>query len=361
VVFGVTDTGIGIAEDKVRLVFDEFAQADASTTRDFGGTGLGLAITKRFCRMMGGDISVESTLGEGTTFTIRLPAEAPEKGDAGGEGDKEGEAVAAEGAAEQAGRGKTVLVIDDDAEARDLLKRFLEKEGYDVTAAVSGEEGLRLAKELRPAAITLDVMMPRMDGWAVIKALKGDPETAHIPVIIVSMVEDKSMGYTLGATEYVTKPIDRSRLLEILNCCRRPGPVCPVLVVEDDAPTREMIRRMLEKEGCAVAEAENGKAALERVAEKAPAVIILDLMMPVMDGFEFVLELRKKDAWRSIPVIVITAKDITEEDRRRLNGGIVDILHKGAFRREELLDQVRDFVTTCARAQGARTESTDDT
>ncbi|MHC4714523.1 MAG: response regulator [Planctomycetota bacterium] len=353
VTFSVIDTGIGIAGDKVALVFDEFAQADASTTRDFGGTGLGLAITKRFCRMMGGDISVESTLGEGTTFTIRLPAEAPSVGPAEGlEGEREAErrqeARPPDEELSEADRRRTVLVIDDDPAACDLLQRALVRDGFDVVVANDGEKGLELARSLTPMAITLDIIMPHVDGWGILKALKADPRTSSIPVVVVSMLDDKSMGFTLGATEFLTKPINRTQLIDILRGYRVENAPFHVLVVEDDEATRRMIRRMLEKENCAVAEAENGRIALERMAEKAPTVIVLDLMMPVMDGFEFVFELRKVEAWRSIPVIVVTVKDVTEEDRRRLNGGIVDILRKGAFGRDELLERLRATVAECA-------------
>jgi CheY-like chemotaxis protein len=342
VTFSVADTGIGIAEDKLDKVFGEFAQADASTTRRYGGTGLGLAITKRFCEMMGGSISARSTLGEGSTFTICLPADARAR-------EREepvvvGQAPAEEAQVGQAEGGPAVLVIDDDAAARDLLERFLVKEGFGVVTAAGGEEGLRLAREVRPAAITLDVLMPHMDGWAVLKAIKDDPDLAETPVVVVTMLHDRSTGYALGATEYLTKPVDRERLLEILRRYHSETAPRSVLVVEDDAGDREMIRRVLEHEGWAVDEAENGQVALDRMAAMPASLIVLDLIMPVMDGFEFAMRVRKVESWRDIPIIVVTAKDITDEDRRLLNGGVVAILRKGAYRREELLQRVRELI-----------------
>jgi CheY-like chemotaxis protein len=191
-----------------------------------------------------------------------------------------------------------------------------------------------------------------MDGWAVLRAMRGDPDLADTPVAVVTMLDDRSMGYALGATEYLTKPVDRERLLDVLTRCHVETAPQSVLVVEDDAGTRKMIRRMLEKEGWAVDEAENGKVALQQLAETVPSAIILDLIMPVMDGFEFAMEARKVDAWRSIPIIVVTAKDITDEDRRLLNGGVVRVLQKGACGRDELLGRVRDLIAAYARAPG---------
>ncbi|MHC5035651.1 MAG: ATP-binding response regulator, partial [Planctomycetota bacterium] len=337
-------------------VFGEFTQADASTTRKYGGTGLGLAITKRFCEMMGGSIGAESKLGEGSTFTIRLPANAealePEEAEAAAVAEPR-EEEAPVGRPSGAG-GTTVLVIDDDAAARELLQRFLVKEGFEVVTAAGGAEGLRLAREVHPAAITLDVLMPQMDGWTVLKAIKADPELAQTPVIVVTMLDDRSMGYALGATEYLTKPVDRERLLGILRRYHSKTTPRSVLVVEDDAGTREMLRRVLEKEGWAVEQAQNGQVALDRMAAATPSLIVLDLIMPVMDGFEFALRVRKVEPWHDIPIIVVTGKDVTEEDRRRLNGGVVAILQKGAYRREELLERVRELIAmyTSGRLSG---------
>jgi CheY-like chemotaxis protein len=201
-----------------------------------------------------------------------------------------------------------------------------------------------------------------MDGWAVLTALKADPEVGDIPVVMVTIAEDKNLGYALGAADYLTKPVDRNRLVAVLNKYRREGPSHPVLIVEDDAATRELLRRMLEKEGWAVIEAEHGRAALERVVESQPALVLLDLIMPEMDGFEFVAELRKHAEWQTLPVIVITAKDLTHEDRLHLNGYVEKILQKGAYSREELLMQVRHLVADCVGrkrgpAPGASTHS----
>ncbi len=343
--FRVTDTGIGMTPEQMGKLFQAFSQADASTSRKYGGTGLGLAISQKFCRMMGGDITVESAPGQGSTFTIQLPAEVDDPRVVAAPREEEippSIPPLPEGAL-------TVLVIDDDPTVHDLMHRFLSKEGVRMVAAADGEEGLRFAKELRPAVITLDVLMPGMDGWAVLTALKADPALADIPVIMLTIVGEKNMGYTLGAVDYLTKPVDWKRLAVILQKYRCAHPPCPVLIVEDDGDMREMLRRRLEKEGWVVTEAANGRVALERVADNRPELILLDLMMPEMDGFQFLEEVRKRQEWRSIPIVVVTAKELTPEDSLRLTGSVEKILQKGAYSREELLRTVGDLVAASIR------------
>jgi signal transduction histidine kinase/DNA-binding response OmpR family regulator len=350
VTFRVSDTGTGMTPEQMGKLFQAFSQAEASTTRQYGGTGLGLAITRHFCRMMGGDITVESAIGQGSTFTIRLPAEVVDPKAAAAP------RVEATTASALPAGAPTVLVIDDDPTVHDLMQRFLRKEGWRIQAAISGEEGLRLAKTLRPAVITLDVMMPGMDGWAVLTALKTDPDVADIPVIMLTIVDDKVMGYALGVADYLTKPIDWERLAAILQKYHCAQPPCLGLVVEDNAAMRDMLGRVLAKEGWGVVEAVNGQEALERLAEHRPELILLDLMMPEMDGFAFVEALRYQEAWWSIPIVVITAKDLTPDDHRRLNGYVERILQKGAYSPEELLREVRDLVTTGVRSGRTGTE-----
>ena len=336
--FRVSDTGIGMTPEQLGRLFQAFSQAEASTTRQYGGTGLGLAITRHFCQMMGGAVTVESVVGQGSTFTIRLPAEVADP-----------KAIPAPrtevlpASALPAGA-PTVLVIDDDPTVHDLMQRFLSKEGVHVVTATGGEEGLRLAKTLRPAAITLDVLMPGMDGWAVLTALQADPALVDIPVIMLTIVDDKTMGYTLGASDYLTKPIDWDRLTAVLRHYPCAHPPCLVLIVEDEAAMRDMLRRMLARAGWDVTEAVNGREALERVAENRPELILLDLMMPEMDGFAFLEALRQQEAWRTIPVVVLTAKDLTPDDRQRLNGYVERLLQKGTYSQEELLREVRNVV-----------------
>ncbi len=333
--FVVSDTGIGMTQEQMGRLFQAFSQADASTTRKFGGTGLGLVISRKFCQMMGGDITVESTYGTGTSFTVDLPVNAQESAPGSNE------SAPGPGAA-AAGR-KAVLVIDDDQDTADILKRNLAKSGYEVIVAHSGATGLELARKMKPAAITLDVMMPGMDGWSVLTALKADPATAAIPVIMVTMLQDRQLGFTLGAAEFLTKPVDQDKLRGVLaKYCGKPAAYA--LVVEDDPGNRQLICRMLDKENIRHAEAENGSVALEKVATEMPGLILLDLMMPVMDGFEFLSLLRRKPGCETIPVVVITAKDLTAEDRERLTGSVNQIIQKGDVDREKLLQNITSML-----------------
>jgi len=341
--FGVGDTGIGISPEQMQRLFQAFSQADASIAQKYGGTGFGLVISRRFCRMMGGDITVESAPGQGSSFTIRLPVD-------GGAPKPEPMSPAAGALVATATPPEgvpTILVIDDDPAARELMQRFLAQQGLHMVGTASGEEGLWLAKELLPAVIMLDVLMPGMDGWAVLTALKTDPELAPIPVIMASVVDEEKLGFALGATEYLTKPIDRAYLARLLKKYRCAHPPCRVLLVEDQADLRALMRRMLEQEGWVVTEAENGRVALDRVAENPPELIVLDLMMPEMDGFSFLEALRRHEGWRAIPIVVVTAKDLTAEDHQRLNGYVRYIVHKGAYGRDELLQQLGDLIAAC--------------
>ena len=352
IVFRVTDTGIGLSPEQIVKLFQDFTQADASTTRKFGGTGLGLALTRRFCQMMGGDVTVHSVPGEGSVFTIKLPAVVREA-----KPEAAAEAAGAVIASAEGGGGdgtespppaSCVLVIDDDLTQRDLIQRFLSKEGFCVRTAAGGEAGLRLARHLRPVAITLDVMMPDMDGWIVLSALKADADLRDIPVIMLTMVDDPKRGFTLGAADYATKPVDRARLSQILKKYTCPHPPCPVLLVEDDPATREATRAILEKEGWKVSEAENGRVAMECMERERPRLILLDLMIPEMGGFEFASWVRRHPKWRSIPIVVVTAYALSAEERRRLSGYVEKILQKEGDSHEELLHQLRDLLDDCA-------------
>ncbi len=320
--FRVIDSGIGMTPEQLDKVFDAFTQADSSTTRNFGGTGLGLAITKNFCQMLMGDVEVSSEPGQGSIFVVRLPAVAPTPAD---ETDAEEMADRTVLPAAQKGA-KTILVVDDDPVARDLLNRHLSRAGYRVEAAENGEDALRMAREIRPDAITLDVLMPQMDGWAVLSALKEDPELRSIPITMLSIVDERRIGFSLGASEFLNKPIDREQLLAVLDRLCPSDDSLRVLLVEDDEATRQIIRRAVEARDWSVVEAENGLIGLERLREGVPDLVLLDLMMPAMDGFEFLARLREHEPWRHIPVVVITAKTLTQEDRERLSDGYVEKL-----------------------------------
>jgi adenylate cyclase len=343
VTVSVADTGIGMTTEQIGKLFQEFSQASSKTASKYGGTGLGLVISRRFCQMMGGDITVKSTPGEGSTFTIRLPRIV--------RGEQAIASVArAEPIAEDAEE-PLVLVVDDDATARELVQRHLERAGFAVVTARGGQEGLRLVRQLRPAAVTLDIMMPDLDGWTVLAAIKGDPALASIPVVLMSIVDQKNRGYALGAADYLVKPVDRTKLIATLTgLCGSTGGYA--LLVDDDEVVRRGVRQALEPIGWRVTEAGDGQEAVASLASARPDVIILDLMMPKMDGFEFMDELRGRSDCQEIPVVVITAKDLTDEDRDRLNGGVERIIQKSD--RDEMLRQLSREVSRCVKRQAAR-------
>jgi len=322
--FRVSDTGIGMTPEQLGKLFRRFAQADASTTRRFGGTGLGLSITKAFATMLGGRIDVESRPGEGSTFTVRLPAHHREDEQVALSQEArhglDGEAPAA------AATKGSVLVIDDDPAHLDLMARFLRREGFDARTASDGASGLVAAKSLKPRIILLDVTMPGVDGWAVLRTLKDDPDLKDTPVVMVSFIDDNGLASVLGATDYVTKPVQWEKLRGVLEQLREVEG--HVLVVDDNAEARVQLRGALERDGWPVAEAVNGRDALDKVAVQRPKVVLLDLEMPVMDGFAFLHAFREREGCADIPVVVITARDLTREDRQNLQGAS-KVLAKG--------------------------------
>jgi signal transduction histidine kinase/CheY-like chemotaxis protein len=346
VLFAVSDSGIGMTPLQLERVFEEFSQADASTTRKYGGTGLGLSIAKRFCEKLGGSISAISEAGRGSCFEFRLPAEAPQVL-APHPSHTDAATVPAIAVVEPIGRNEshpTVLVVDDDSAAVDLTTRFLVREGFEVITASSGEAALHLARECHPDLITLDIAMPHMDGWEVLRELKADAATSAIPVFVLTMLEQQNLGFSLGAEEYLIKPIDWEKLGAIVKRYGSDSHTAPALVVDDDPVARDMLRRGLEKHGWSVVEAANGREALERVMEVTPGLVLLDLIMPKMDGFEFADRLARNEAWREIPVVVITAKPLTGEEHTRLEGNVARIFQKGSYGRDELVREIQRLV-----------------
>ncbi|MEF2246952.1 response regulator [Paenibacillus sp. IITD108] len=338
-VFRIEDSGIGMTEEQMSHLFQPFVQADSSTTRQYGGTGLGLAISRSFMNMLGGDISVESKPGEGSIFTCWLPTICTNQ--------TEFRAIDADGTPYtewKSSQSPKILLIDDEPFNYDLLKRYVEKENWTIAFASNGQTGLKLARELKPQVICLDILMPSMDGWRVLESIKSDPELNHIPVIIWSMTNDKQLGYALGASEFLVKPVSRDALVHVIDKYVTNLAGKAVLVIEDDEPTSELMARLLLKEGYEVTCARNGKLALDCVEEETPELILLDLMMPEMDGFQFVAELRKHDKWRHIPVVVVTAKTITAADLLMLGGSVSGIVEKGSVDYTALLARINDLI-----------------
>jgi signal transduction histidine kinase/CheY-like chemotaxis protein len=341
--FAVADTGIGMTPEQVNRLFEEFVQADQTTARNYGGTGLGLAITRKLCRMMGGDTLVTSEIGKGSTFVARLPASPATPAPIDLPADAPDEPVPS---------GDCVLVIDDDLTARELIANHLRGAGFAVVTAAGGREGLKRAEELHPIAITLDVLMPDIDGWTVLAALRGNPDLADIPVVMATITDDQQhKGMTFGAAGYLTKPIDRDRLIALLQPYQARVRRTCVLLVEDDPTQRERIRSWLEPQEWQISEAENGRVALDRLVDEVPDIILLDLMMPEMDGFQLITALQERPAWRRIPVIVITSLDLTAADRARLNSGVEGILLKDSFDPAQLVAIVRGYVAKTRQSQ----------
>ena len=342
--FAISDTGIGMTQEQIGQLFVPFKQADASTTRKYGGTGLGLAITDRFCKMLGGEITVRSQIGLGSVFTIRLP-------------DGEASSVSRNTpvpeslldaprsspfVASSDGNEELVLVIDDDEGARNLLSRTLTSGGFKVQTASDGEAGIELAQRLRPMAITLDILMPKIDGWAVLATLQHDLRTRDIPVFMVSMVADRAMGQVMGARECLSKPVSRDALLSALNRYRSAQDnKMTVLVIEDDPASSELLQRMLTPYGCTVLAALDGTSALSILTRQRPDLILLDLLLPDIDGLSIAEALHSEESWKDIPILVVTGKELSQEDQDRLQNCVELVLHKGRFGKEELIRYLR--------------------
>ncbi|KGJ98462.1 response regulator [Thalassotalea sp. ND16A] len=333
----VKDSGIGIPAEKLESVFEEFSQADQSTTKNYGGTGLGLALVKRFCELMGGNIHIESEEGKGSSFIFELPCvvagkKAVETKTTATNSKKEiSESIP------KSDHHKDVLVIDDDPHAREILERHLEAEGYHVICVANGKSGIKLAQKWQPSLITLDVMMPDMDGWQVLKALKDDTFTRDIPVVMISIVGDKAIGTTLGAVDHLSKPVDRNLLKQVVLKYALRG---NALVIEDDDAARDMAEKSLTSIGWKTTPAENGKVGLEQFHKGKFDLILLDLMMPVMDGFEFLQKLRASKNGRNVPVVVLTAKILSAEEKTILQGSVAQVCSKGEVSIEQLVTEI---------------------
>jgi DNA-binding response OmpR family regulator len=364
ITFQVSDTGIGMSDEQLKNLFRPFTQADTSTTRKYGGTGLGLTISQNFAQMMGGKITVESSAGQGSTFTVTLPANVANVDETPVAETQDAVMASTDspvGSARQKPQAScSVLVIDDDESIRDVLWRFLSQEGFNVTTAVGGEEGLRLAKQIHPDVITLDVMMPRMDGWTVLESLRNDPHLTMTPVIMMSFVNDANLGLALGATEYINKPIDLDELVKVLGKYAQQGPVRSaghIMVVEDNTPTRTFLHKLFAQQGWTVTEARNGREGLEHLEKTLPDLIVLDLVMPEVNGFQFIHTLRKQPEWETLPIVVFTERKLREGEVKWLRGRVSSILQKSAQSRGELLRVVRELLANHDKARSLQPSS----
>jgi len=339
----VADTGIGISAKDLSQIFQEFRQVDGTSARPYEGTGLGLAIAHKAAKMLGGDLTVQSALGKGSTFTLILPVKWSGLIPASGP-------LAVTKPWQITPAQKTVLVVDDDPEVLTMISGYLSLEGYNILTATSGEKALRLAREHRPFAITLDVIMPEMDGWEVLQHLKENPGTKNIPVIIVSVSDDKETGFALGAVGYVTKPVNRDLLVGEINRIDGPTPHT-IMVVDDNEIERKEMAGIIEEEGMKALVAEDGKRCMDMIQASLPDVLVLDLIMPDMDGFEVLDRVRSDPGTKNLPVIVVTAKDLTTEDRERLSGNVSSVLAKGDTTSKTLLEELKKLLSEIERPQ----------
>ncbi|PKN57858.1 MAG: hybrid sensor histidine kinase/response regulator [Deltaproteobacteria bacterium HGW-Deltaproteobacteria-14] len=337
--FTVTDDGVGIAPQDLERVFEPFNRGGGGRTHDFSGTGLGLPLSRHFAQLIGGTLSVTSAPGRGSTFSLSL-AHTPTSAGAG-----------------LADRGEihtTVLVVDDDPDARRLLELVLERGGHRVVTAASGDEGLAMARRLRPGAILLDLVMPGRDGWAALAAFQADPQLARTPVIIVSAVDARDIGFALGVDGYVTKPVDRALLLSAVErALDRGARLGPILVVEDDADARELLVRALVAQGHQVVEARDGEEGLRQLERYGAALIVLDLIMPNLDGFELAERVRGDARWNDVPIVVVSAADPSAAELARLDGKVLDVLSKGVSSTDALLQQIQRLLAGSAPTRPA--------
>ncbi|HET7089294.1 MAG TPA: GAF domain-containing protein [Anaerolineae bacterium] len=346
----VVDTGIGIQPDKLEHIFEEFTQVDPSTTRKAGGTGLGLAISRKFVEMHGGRIWAESQMGVGSTFTFTLPLARPAL-----HTDSDTDDTDTTLPLPEPGR-PLILCIDDDPEVITLYRRFLEKQGYQVIGLRDTERAVQEAARLKPATIILDVLMPaeRRDGWSILAELKSTPATRDIPIVVCTIVEDQNKGFALGAADYLVKPVSESDLMRALDRASFSKAIHTVLVVDDELDAIRLLRRMLEgRPGVNVIEAQGGAMGIAAAQTYQPDLVLLDLMMPDIDGFAVLETIRGNRHTHDIPVIVVTAKDVTEEDRARLHGKVVAMLNKGALDSERLMNEIAAALARLNRRQPA--------
>jgi signal transduction histidine kinase/CheY-like chemotaxis protein len=345
-IVSVRDTGIGIPEEERERIFEAFQRGGRGARSSAEGTGLGLTLSRRILDLHRGRLWMESTVGVGSTFSFAVPRMA-------GEAPADVELVAPAVPVAEAEASGCILVVEDDRRSADLLRVYLEDAGYGVAIARDGMEGLELARSLAPTAVVLDVLLPRLNGWDVLARLKRDPTTAGIPVVVVSMLDERGAGFALGAAEYLVKPVEHDELLRaVTRCVAPPGNGRTVVVIDDDAVDLDLVEAALVPQGWSVVRAQGGEEGVEAVRRERPSVVLLDLLMPGIDGFEVVERLRGDPLVADVPIVVLTSKDMTAADHERLSGRISLLAQKGTFRQDQLADVVRRLSGSGSARQG---------
>ena len=349
----VSDTGIGMSEEQMSRLFNSFVQADSSTTRKYGGTGLGLTISKQLAILMGGDVVVNSELGKGTTFTATFLADFIGASESVKNLQQNTGSLIENVITLENNTGKTILIIDDDPTVSELMKRQLLKEGYKVVIAPNGKEGISLARDLKPDVITLDILMPEMDGWSVLRTLKADPQVSYIPVIMASILDEKNKGFSLGAADFLSKPIQKEYLMKSIRNLIGDKENLKICLIEDDESLRFTIKEILEKQNVQIMEAENGKIGIEILhnEEIKPDLILLDLMMPVMNGFEFLKAIRETEL-NSIPILVLTGAELSDDEKKFLSGETQRILEKSEDTMSTIVNEVSNVIKASSFQNG---------
>jgi CheY-like chemotaxis protein len=350
--FCVSDTGIGMSQEQLGRAFERFSQADQTTTRRFGGTGLGLALAKSITEALGGSIAVESAPGKGSTFAIELPAryESFARQDAAPAAEEAGTFEQSDVAAADEHAGDAVLVVEDDPSARDFLTRALSRAGFEVVVAHDGPSGLAKAREIAPIAILLDVMLPGLDGWRVLRELRADPKTARIPVIVETVLDERHFAYALGAAGYLRKPISREDLTAAVGELAARADAGHALVVDDDREAVDLVAQMLERDGWTVSRAHDGAEALTEMERARPSLVLVDLLMPGMDGYAFIRRVRDNNAWDDVALVVLTADDIANSRIRNIASETSGVVQKGAAPLSDLVRDLRKFARSGRRA-----------
>ncbi len=349
----VEDTGIGIAERDRDKLFKPFVQLDSSANREYEGTGLGLALINKFIELHGGSFEVKSEEGKGSTFTFSIPVDSPEKNELITE-DKAEKKLPEPKVDEESfvatphnpkGDDPVVVVAEDDPKSRELMLAMLSSKGYHAIGVERGDQVIKKVRELKPLAITLDIMMPGQDGWAVLDRLKKDSHTRDIPVIMISVLDKTKIDSMWTVEDYFVKPVDKTDLIETLEKVRKnlKPEETTILVVDDEEQDRELIHSMLDTEGFGILDAVGGKEAIEIIQKRQPDIVLLDLMMPEFSGYDVIEYMQKQDPTSKIPIIVCTAQELTDENRKMLDENVACIIHKGMFRRQELVQLINDL------------------